>query len=106
MKHNEEKDRYRNNSLVANYSHSFSDNFEVLSSWRVAETYLQYDKEIDTATAAHNEEEDGVRSSSNISFFYKPNKKFSNKFTLGKTYIKRIYQAAPGSGNIQRQLLR
>ena len=102
MKHNEEKDRYRNNSLVANYSHSFSDNFEVLSSWRVAETYLQYDKEIDTATAAHNEEEDGVRSSSNISFVYKPNKKFSNKFTLGKTYIKRTYQAAPGSGNIYK----
>tara|TARA_B100000945_G_scaffold320862_1_gene332463 strand:+ start:1028 stop:2959 length:1932 start_codon:yes stop_codon:yes gene_type:complete len=99
MVHNEEKDRYRNNSLVANYSHAFSDKLEILSSWRVAETYLQYDKEVDTATATHNEEEDGVRSSSNIALIYKPNEKFINKFTVGKTYIKRNYQAAPGSGN-------
>ena len=49
MTHNDEKDRYRNNSLVANYSHQFSDQIEFKSNIRVAETYLQYDaEEVDT----------------------------------------------------------
>ena len=99
MMHNEEKDRYRNNTLVLNYAHEFSDNLKIEGNSRVADTYLQYDKEVDTATATHNEEEDGIQSSSNLSLVYKPNEKFTNKFTVGKTYIKRIYGAAPGSGN-------
>ena len=99
MMHNEEKDRYRNNTLVLNYAHEFTDNLKLESNSRIADTYLQYDKEVDTATATHNEEEDGIQSSSNLSLIYKLNEKFNNKFTLGKTYIKRIYGAASGSGN-------
>ena len=99
MMHNEEKDRYRNNTLVLNYAHEFTDNLKLESNSRIADTYLQYDKEVDTATATHNEEEDGIQSSSNLSLIYKLNEKFDNKFTLGKTYIKRIYGAASGSGN-------
>ncbi len=99
MSHNNEKDRYRNNSFITNYSHQFSENIRFDSNVRIADTYKQYDKEVDTASATHNEEEDGVQSSSNISLIYKPNKNFSNKFTAAKTYIKRIYGAAPGSGN-------
>ena len=99
MTHNEEKDRYRNNSLVANYSHEFSDKLKFQSNIRIADTYLQYDKEIDTFTAAHSEEEDGIQSSSNIALVYKLNEKFTNKFTAAKTYIKRVYGAAAGSGN-------
>ena len=91
MMHNEEKDRYRNNTLVLNYAHEFTDNLKLESNSRIADTYLQYDKEVDTATATHNEEEDGIQSSSNLSLIYKLNEKFNNKFTLGKTYIKRIY---------------
>jgi len=99
MSHNNEKDRYRNNSFITNYKYLFSDNFKLESNFRIADTYLQYDKEIDTATATHSEEEDGIQSSSNISLIYDLNKKFTNKFTLAKTYIKRIYGAAPDSGN-------
>ena len=101
MTHNDEKDRYRNNSLVGNYSHDFSDQLKFESNIRVAETYLQYDAEIDGATTAHNEEADGLESSSNVSVVYKPNQKFTNKFTLGKTLIKRKYNAAPGSYNTE-----
>ena len=99
MTHNDEKDRYRNNSLIANYGHQFSDKIKFESNLRVAETYLQYDAEIDTATSTHNEEADAVESSSNIALVYKPNKKFTNKFTLGKTYIERVYGAATDSYN-------
>ena len=99
MTHNDEKDRYRNNSLATNYSHDFSDKLKFQSNIRIAETYLQYDKEIDTATADHSEEEDGLQSSSSIGLIYKPNEKFKSKFTIANTYIKRVYGDAPNSGN-------
>mgnify|MGYP003951446747 CR=1 FL=1 len=102
MSHNDEKDRYRNNSLVANYGHQFSHKIKFVSNIRIAETYNQYDKEIDTDTSDHSEEVDGVQSSSNIALVYKPNKQFTNKFTLANTYIKRVYAATPLSGNTEK----
>jgi len=97
MTHNDEKDRYRNNSLVANYGHQFSDKIKFESNIRIAETYNQYDAEDNTpADKTHTEEVDAVQSSSNIALIYKPNKKFSNKFTAANTYIKRNY--GPGDG--------
>ena len=100
MTHNDEKDRYRNNSVVASYAHKFSDKVKLESNIRVAETYTQYDKEVDTVTADHSEELDALESSSNISLVYKPNNKFTNKLTLANTYIKRIAAETPNSGNI------
>jgi len=102
MTHNDENDRYRNNSLVANYGHQFSNKTKFESNIRIAETYNQYDKEVDTATATHNEEVDAVQSSSNIALIYKPNQKFTNKFILANTYIKRVYAPTPLSGNPEK----
>ncbi len=99
MTHNDEKDRYRNNSLVANYAHKFSDKIKFESNLRVAETYSQYDKEVHTASADHSEELDAVQSSSNISLVYKPISQFTNKLTLANTYIERIAAETPNSGN-------
>ncbi len=99
MTHNDEKDRYRNNSLVANYAHKFSDKIKFESNLRVAETYSQYDKEVDTSTADHSEELDALQSSANISLVYEPNSQFTNKLTLANTYIERIAAAAANSGN-------
>jgi len=97
MTHNDEKDRYRNNSLVANYGHQFSDKIEFQSNIRIAETYNQYDAEDNTpAGKAHSEEVDAIQSSSSIALIYKPKLKFTNKFTLANTYIKRNY--GPGDG--------
>ncbi len=97
MTHNDEKDRYRNNSLVANYGHQILDQLKFESNIRVAETYLQYDAEDNNpADKSHSEEADGVESSSSVALIYKPNRKFTNKFTAAKTYIKRSY--GPGDG--------
>ena len=97
MTHNDEKDRYRNNSLVANYGHQFSDKIEFQSNIRIAETYNQYDAEDNTpAGKTHSEEVDAIQSSSSIALIYKPKPKFTNKFTLANTYIKRNY--GPGDG--------
>ncbi|SVC15925.1 uncharacterized protein METZ01_LOCUS268779, partial [marine metagenome] len=91
------KDRYRNNSLVANYGHQILDQLKFESNIRVAETYLQYDAEDNNpADKSHSEEADAVESSSSVALIYKPNQKFTNKFTAAKTYIKRSY--GPGDG--------
>ena len=82
MRHNDEKDRYRNNTLVAHYSYIFSDKFEVSNNARVAETYLQYDAVACCSGFDHSEEADGVEGSYNINFIYKPIKNFTNKFTF------------------------
>lgn len=99
MMHNNEKDRYRNNSIIGKYSYDFTDKLKFQSNLRFADTYLQYDKEVDTATATHDEEVDGIESSYNMSMTYDYDEKFSNKFTLANTYIKRIYGATENSGN-------
>ena len=101
MTHNTEKDRYRNNSLVAKYGRIFSEQIAFESNVRVAETYNQYDKETDTATADHAEEVDAVQSTAHISLLYKPNAKFNNKLTLANTYVKRIYAGANTGNPIQ-----
>ena len=99
MTHNDEEDGYKNNSIVANYNQKLSNYLNLKSNLRFSDTYKQYDKEVDTATATHNESEDSVQSSANISLEYNYNKNFINEVSLAKTYIKRIYNAAPGSGN-------
>ena len=99
MMHNDEKDRYRNNSLVAKYDYKFTDKLKFKSNLRFADTYLQYDKEVDTSTATHDEEVDGTESSNNISIIYDVNDMFTNKFTLANTFIKRVYGSTENSGN-------
>ena len=105
MTHNDEKDRYRNNGLIASYNHQFSNALEVKTNYRIADTYLQYDAVcISSAfgcspTRDHSEEQDTIESSANISLIHKPVKKLTNKFTVANTYVKRIYAAAPNSKN-------
>jgi vitamin B12 transporter len=102
MMHNEEKDRYRNNSLVGNYGHIFSDKLEFTTNTRIAESYLQYDAVSSISGYTNNEEQDVLEASSNVSLIYKPMENFTNKFIVANTYIKRIYNAAPGSKNFSK----
>ena len=108
MTHNNEKDGYRNNGLIASYSRKFTDKFELQSNVRVAETYLQYDAACVSNLFGcspnydHAEEADGLEGSYNISLIHKPFEKFSSKFTLANTYIKRIYAGAPNSKNTRQ----
>ena len=104
MMHNDEDDRYRNNSVVANYGHKISDKVKFQSNLRVAESYLQYDKEVDTATAAHNEEQDAMESSSSVALIYEPSEQFTNKLTVANTYIKRVYAPTLLSGNAKKDI--
>jgi len=89
MDDNDEKDRYRNNTIVANYGHKFSDKIKFESNLRLADTFLQYD----TADQTYNDnnQSDLIESSASIALVYKPIKKFTNRFTVAHTYIDRIY---------------
>ena len=91
MTHNDEKDGYKNNSITANYGKFLSDKLNLKTNLRVSETNKQYDKEITSSSATHNEEEE-EQASGNITR-YKMNKKFTNTVSIGNTYIKRVYQA-------------
>ena len=104
MTRNDEKDRYRNNSIVAKYGRKLSEQIKFESNIRVAETYMQYDKETDTSTADHAEEVDAIQSSAHISLLYSPNAKFNNKLTLANTYVKRDYAGPPNSGNAKQDI--
>ena len=99
MRHNDEKDRYRNNSLVANYGYTISEQFEINNNLRISETYLQYDAVSANSGYDNSEEADGVESSYNLNFIFKPIENFTNKLIFANTYIKRIYADAPNSKN-------
>ena len=99
MRHNNEKDRYRNNSIVANYGYAFNEKFEINNNLRVSETYLQYDAVSAISGYDNSEEADGVEGSYSLNFILKPIENFTNKLTLANTYIKRIYADAPNSKN-------
>ncbi len=108
MTHNDEKDSYKNNGLIASYSRKFTGKLELQSNARIAETYLQYDAACVSNLFGcspnydHAEEVDGLEGSYNISLIHRPLEKFSNKFTLANTYIKRIYASAPNSKNTKQ----
>ena len=89
MDDNDESDRYRNNTIVANYGHKFSDQIKFESNLRLTDTFLQYD----TTNQAYNDnnQSDAIESSASIALVYKPIKKFTNRFTVASTYIDRIY---------------
>ena len=76
MTHNDEKDRYRNNGLIANYNYKISEKLNMESNYRISETYLQYDAVcVSNAFGCspnrdHSEEVDAVESSANISMLH------------------------------------
>jgi len=89
MDDNDEKDRYRNNTIVANYGHKFSDQIKFESNLRFADTFLQYDTVNDDYD--DDNKSDAIESSASVALVYKPIKNFTNRFTVASTYIDRIY---------------
>ncbi len=99
MSHNDEKDSYLNNSLLGKIESQLNEFIEFEGIVRLRDTYLQYDKVVDTATATHSEEENGRHYLTSGALIYKKSEKFTNKFSLTNSYTKRSYEAAEGSGN-------
>ncbi len=100
MSHNDEKDAYKNNSFLLKLNNQMNDHLEFDGTVRLRDTYLQYDKVIDTATATHSEEENGRHYLASGSLIYQQSEKFKNKLSYTSSYTKRSYGAAAGSGNL------
>ena len=108
MMHNDEQDRYRNNSLIGSYNYNLSKNFKLISNYRFADTYLQYDAICVSNRFGcspnynHAENVNAMESSANLSLIHKPLKNLENKFTIANTNTKRIYNAATNSKNVKQ----
>ena len=100
MSHNDENDAYKNNSLVAKYETFLNNKLKFETNLRYRDSYLQYDKEVNTSSSDHSEEEDGKHIFSTGKITYEANENFKNSLSLSKSYNKRVYGAAPNSGNI------
>ena len=87
----DEKDGYRNNSIVGNFGHQYSDTIKIKGKLWAAETYLEYDA---AGNAAQDYHADALQTSSNVSLVYEPNNKFTNTLTYGNSYINRNYTEA------------
>ena len=89
MNDNNEKDGYKNNTLVANYGHKFTDILKFESNIRLADAFLQYDTVDDRYN--DNNTSNILEVSANASLIYKPNQKFTNRITYAETNIDRKY---------------
>jgi len=93
MTDNDEKDAYRNGTIVANYGRKISDNIKFKSNLRFADTFLEYDGyDTSSCTACPDDNtEHSKESNGSLSLIYKPNEKFTNNFTYSNYYSSRAY---------------
>ena len=77
MDNNDEKDGYKNNTLVANYGYKFTDKLKLENNLRIANGYLQYDTEEDKNDLAEDtDEQKQMEFSGSVALIYKPNEQF------------------------------
>ena len=92
MDNNDEKDGYKNNTLVANYGYKFTDKLKLENNLRIADGYLQYDTLDDQNVPADRYfEQKQMEFSANAALVYKPNEKFTNRLIYSIYNIDRTY---------------
>jgi len=92
MDNNDEKDGYKNNTIVANYGYKFSDKLKLENNIRVAVGYLQYDTEADKNVSSEDSDEQHQKEfSGSVSLVYKPTDQFTNRLIYSDYGITRIY---------------
>ena len=93
MTDNDEKDAYRNGTIVANYGYKISDVLKFESNYRFTDTFLEYDTEDSAYCISCNDNNTAHTKDSNgsIGFVYNPNVKFTNQLKFANTYSKRGY---------------
>ena len=92
MNNNEERDGYKNNTLVANYGYKFTDKFKLENNLRIARGYLQYDTEEDkNVPAEDSDEQQQMEFSGSAVLVYKSNEQFTNRLIYSIYNIDRTY---------------
>ena len=92
MDNNDEKDGYKNNTLVTNYGYKFTEELKLENNLRIAAGYLQYDTEDDkNVPAEDSDEQKQIELSGSVALVYKPNEQFTNRLIYSTFSIDRIY---------------
>ena len=92
MDNNDERDGYKNNTLVANYGYKFTDKLKLENNLRIADSYLQYDTLDDkNVSAEDSDEQQQMEFSGSAALVYKPNEQFTNRLIYSIYNIDRIY---------------
>tara|TARA_B100001123_G_scaffold448899_1_gene611903 strand:- start:1133 stop:3076 length:1944 start_codon:yes stop_codon:yes gene_type:complete len=90
MDNNDESDDYRNNSIIANFGHKFSNKLKLENSFRLMDALVEYDT---TADGSDPRQDDEELEQSDFSFStalkYEPSEKFTNHLTFSKYNITR-----------------
>ena len=80
MNNNDEKDGYKNDTLVASYGYKFSDKLKIENNFRIADGYLQYDTLDDQSIASEDsDEQNHFELSGSAALVYEPNEKFTKR---------------------------
>ena len=92
MDNNDERDRYKNNTLAANYGYKFTDKLKLENNVRITDSYLQYDTLADKNIAAQDsDEEKRMEFQGSAALIYKPNQQFTNRLIYSAYNIDRTY---------------
>jgi len=87
MNDNDEKDQYKNDNIVGNIGYKINENFKAQSSFRIADTFFEYDA-VDKSYTDHNDSTDNLEASFSLKFIHEKNK-FRNTFSYNKLQIER-----------------
>ncbi len=97
MNNNDEKDGYKNSTLVANYGYKFTEKLKLDNSLRYIDTYLQYDTADDfnvfNPSQIYNDDnyETLHYLSGSMALNHKTSEQFTNKLTYSMNDIARVY---------------
>jgi vitamin B12 transporter len=86
MNDNSEKDKYKNDNIVGNFGYKINDNFSLQNSFRIADTFLEYD----TVKSANDDDNDtdNLEVSNSLKLIHEKNK-FKNTLSYNKLAIER-----------------
>ena len=87
MNDNTEKDEYKNDNIVGNFGYNINDNLSLENSFRIANTYLEYDTVSKTAASDDNSTRN-LEVSNSLKLIHKKNN-FKNTLSYNKLQIDR-----------------
>jgi vitamin B12 transporter len=86
MNDNSEKDKYKNNNIVGNFGYKLNDNFSLQNSFRIADTFLEYDTVAKSKT--DDNDTDNLEGSNSLKLIHEKGK-FKNTLSYNKLAIER-----------------
>jgi len=87
MNDNDEKDEYKNDNIVGNFGYKINKNFKIKNSFRIADTFYEYDA-VDKSYTDINDSTDNLEASYSLKLIHEKNK-FKNTFSYNKLQIER-----------------